>query len=64
MMKDTVSVNGGAISRIDRAGTSLDRRQFIGGSDARTIMGKDEKALNRLCREKRGEEAAPTSQAS
>jgi predicted phage-related endonuclease len=30
---------------------------FIGGSDARVIMGKDEKALLRLWREKRGEEA-------
>jgi predicted phage-related endonuclease len=35
----------------------MDRRQFIGGSDARIIMGKDEKALLRLWREKRGEEA-------
>src|SRR6266851_8495524 len=34
----------------------IDRRHFIGGSDARTIMGKDEKALLRLWREKRGEE--------
>jgi predicted phage-related endonuclease len=33
------------------------RRQFIGGSDARIIMGKDEKALLRLWREKRGEVA-------
>src|SRR3984957_17989346 len=32
------------------------RNNFIGGSDARTIMGKDEKALLRLWREKRGEE--------
>lgn len=32
-----------------------DRRQFIGGSDARIIMGKDEKALLRLWRQKRGE---------
>jgi predicted phage-related endonuclease len=37
----------------------LDRRHFIGGSDARIIMGKDEKALLRLWREKRGEEAPP-----
>jgi len=37
----------------------LDRRRFIGGSDARVIMGKDEKALLRLWREKRGEAAAP-----
>jgi predicted phage-related endonuclease len=32
-----------------------DRRSFIGGSDARIIMGNDETALVRLWREKRGE---------
>ena len=32
-----------------------DRRAFIGGSDARIIMGDDEGALRRLWREKRGE---------
>jgi predicted phage-related endonuclease len=32
-----------------------DRRYFIGGSDARIIMGTDEAALFRLWREKRGE---------
>ena len=32
-----------------------DRRHFIGGSDARIIMGDDEPALIRLWREKRGE---------
>ncbi len=32
-----------------------ERRSFIGGSDARIIMGNDEKALIRLWREKRGE---------
>ena len=31
------------------------RRYFIGGSDARIIMGTDEAALVRLWREKRGE---------
>jgi YqaJ-like viral recombinase domain len=31
------------------------RRQFIGGSDARIIMGEDEAALHRLWKEKRGE---------
>src|SRR5437660_7592585 len=31
------------------------RRQFIGGSDARIIMGSDEAALIQLWREKRGE---------
>jgi predicted phage-related endonuclease len=34
---------------------NIDRREFIGGSDARTIMGDDESALVRLWREKRGE---------
>ena len=33
----------------------LSRRGFIGGSDARIIMGQDEKALIRLWQEKRGE---------
>src|SRR3974390_1320077 len=33
----------------------LGRRGFIGGSDARIIMGDDEAALIRLWREKRGE---------
>jgi predicted phage-related endonuclease len=35
--------------------TKDDRRSFIGGSDARIIMGEDENALLRLWREKRGE---------
>jgi predicted phage-related endonuclease len=35
--------------------TQKDRRSFIGGSDARIIMGNDEPALVRLWREKRGE---------
>jgi hypothetical protein len=34
---------------------SANRRSFIGGSDARIIMGDDEAALVRLWREKRGE---------
>ena len=34
---------------------SRDRRAFIGGSDARIIMGEDEAALLQLWREKRGE---------
>jgi predicted phage-related endonuclease len=36
-------------------GSKGDRRSFIGGSDARIIMGDDENALLRLWREKRGE---------
>src|SRR3954452_3002959 len=35
------------------------RRFFIGGSDARIIMGTDEATLNRLWREKRGEAEPP-----
>jgi predicted phage-related endonuclease len=34
---------------------TLDRRAFIGGSDARIIMGDDEEAMLRLWQEKRGE---------
>jgi predicted phage-related endonuclease len=34
---------------------TADRRSFIGGSDARIIMGDDETSLLRLWREKRGE---------
>ena len=37
---------------------NIDRRAFIGGSDARIIMGNDEAALARLWREKRGEAEA------
>ena len=59
MTKSTNSVNGGAVPTVDRtAAITHDRRQFLGGSDARIIMGKDEKALLRLWREKRGEAAA------
>jgi hypothetical protein len=36
------------LSELNRPG----RRNFIGGSDARIIMGDDEKALVRLWREK------------
>jgi predicted phage-related endonuclease len=39
----------------DPADTKKLRRYFIGGSDARIIMGNDEAALLRLWREKRGE---------
>ncbi len=43
---------------MDRTGAGNERRSrrtYIGGSDARTIVGKDENALLRLWREKRGE---------
>jgi predicted phage-related endonuclease len=38
-----------------RIADSANRRSFIGGSDARTIMGDNEAALQRLWKEKRGE---------
>src|SRR6201984_2102160 len=38
---------------------NVNRRVFIGGSDARIIMGDDEAALVRLWREKRGEAEPP-----
>src|SRR5215813_7266004 len=38
-----------------KSANTLSRRSLIGGSDARVIMGKDEAALVRLWREKRGE---------
>ena len=54
MIKDTTSVNGGALPKI-RAEIIRGRCSFIGGSDARIIMGDDEAALVRLWQEKRGE---------
>ncbi len=42
---------------------NINRTQSVGGSDARIIMGKDEKALLRLWKEKRGE-AAPADLSS
>src|SRR4029079_8619165 len=36
-----------------------ERHSFIGGSDARIIMGQDEATLVRLWREKRGEAEPP-----
>src|SRR3981081_4342822 len=58
MTNSTQSVNGGVMPATDRKSlSSHDRRHFIGGSDARIIMGKDERALARLWQEKRGEGA-------
>ena len=45
----------GATSKASTNRRRADRRHFIGGSDARIIMGDDEAALIRLWREKRGE---------
>jgi predicted phage-related endonuclease len=41
--------------RASKSITNSERRHFVGGSDARIIMGDDETALLRLWREKRGE---------
>ena len=43
------------MSKVQSNLASVDRRAFIGGSDARIIMGAEETALIRLWREKRGE---------
>src|SRR6185437_6189837 len=64
MSKNTIPVNGGAMPNYGRhaepnftskAHMNTERRSFIGGSDARTIMGTDEPRLIRLWQEKRGE---------
>ena len=60
MIKSTDSVKGGAMSKFNGTSTmNQDRRHFVGGSDARVIMGTDQKALLRLWKEKRGEAAPP-----
>jgi putative phage-type endonuclease len=47
-------------SRIQPAqGSAVQRQQYIGGSDARVIVGADEAALLRLWQEKRGEAEPP-----
>ena len=48
-------VKGELTMRVRLVTDSGDRRSFIGGSDARIIMGDDETAILRLWREKRGE---------
>jgi predicted phage-related endonuclease len=51
-----VELKGPGITRLaDPRRRSADRRYFVGGSDARVIMGSDEAALGRLWQEKRGE---------
>ena len=47
-----------------KAAHNAERRYFIGGSDARIIMGTDEAALVRLWREKRGEAEPPDLRAN
>src|ERR1700688_1561972 len=43
------------VMKSDPLKDKANRRSFIGGSDARIIMGSDESALVRLWQEKRGE---------
>ena len=58
MINSTKLVDGEALSKAHKKSLPIiDRRHFVGGSDARIIMGKDEKALTRLWKEKRGESA-------
>ena len=53
---ETVSTSFGvSLSDFPKSKKRSERRYFIGGSDARIIMGKDEDALLRLWREKRDE---------
>ena len=63
LLNERMDENGWRIAMLEAAipfpKVSLLRRAFLGGSDARIIMGSDEAALLRLWREKRGE-AEPT----
>src|SRR5947208_17133162 len=47
------------MEEVMKSDVSTNRHSFIGGSDARIIMGKDEAALVQLWREKRGEAGPP-----
>src|SRR5437879_11787876 len=51
----TISADGAEAPHRIIKFTPIDRRAFIGGSDARIIMGTDQEDLTRLWREKRGE---------
>ena len=46
-------------TRLANVSATSERRGFIGGSDARIIMGNDQNALVRLWREKRGDAERP-----
>jgi predicted phage-related endonuclease len=47
--------DNGAEDAMSQSAHCVNRRHFVGGSDARIIMGDDEEALVRLWRQKRGE---------
>jgi predicted phage-related endonuclease len=51
----SIGSDSARVGATDRPRALESRRFFIGGSDARIIMGADEEALIRLWREKRGE---------
>ena len=59
-----IQASGGSEPRQFNKFKPADRRQFIGGSDARIIMGDDEANLVRLWREKRGESEPRICQAT
>jgi predicted phage-related endonuclease len=52
---ESISVEDEFMKSIIRENRAADRRYFLGGSDARIIMGADQPALLRLWQEKRGE---------
>jgi len=54
-MANTGGLESSMNKQILRLADSIGRRSFIGGSDARIIMGNNEAALIRLWHEKRGE---------
>jgi predicted phage-related endonuclease len=55
VMSDKGNVMSDLATRLYNRRKGFDRASFIGGSDARIIMGNDEPALKRLWREKRAE---------
>jgi predicted phage-related endonuclease len=59
VLKETPFRDSKEVMSADMWKTLDARRQYIGGSDARIIMGADEAALNRLWQEKRGEAEPP-----
>jgi predicted phage-related endonuclease len=54
-LAQTIPLGGESMKTTMWKSAGQDRRFFIGGSDARIIMGSDEAALVRLWKEKRGE---------
>jgi hypothetical protein len=62
MTNNTNSVKGGAMPRINcAAAMTRDRRQFIGGSDARVIMGRTRRPCCVSGRKNAGKSPVPIS---